>query len=122
MFWVLLAGCGGLRDGKLLRDLDKDEARTLCDEYSEEQTAECTRKGYCTKVSVGGAECDITGGGDAVLSSCAATVQDYRDCMDKLFADPCLVMEGLPSACNWMGDCIIPDKGTTNPVGKPCDQ
>jgi len=113
MFWVLLAGCGGLRDGKELRDLDKEEARELCEEYSEEQTATCTRKGYSTKVSVGGAECDIEGGGDAVLSSCDATVQDYRDCMDLLFEDPCLIMTGLPSACSWQRDCIIEDTDDT---------
>jgi hypothetical protein len=120
MFWVLLAGCGGLRDGKLLRDLDREEAKELCDEYSDEQTAKCKRKGYCAQVSIGGPECNISGGGDAVLSSCDATVQNYRDCMDKLFADPCLLMEGLPNDCNWIRDCIPADT-TTNPVGKPCD-
>ena len=113
MLWVLLAGCGGLRDGKLLRDLDKDEARELCSEYSEEQTASCKRNGSSAKVSVGGVECDISGGGDAVLSSCDATVEDYRSCMDKLFEDPCLVMFGLPSACDWIRDCIIPDTNDT---------
>ena len=127
MLWVLLAGCGGLRDGKLLRDLDKDEASELCKEYSEKQTAECTRKGYCTKVSVGGSECDISGGGDAVLPSCTATVEEYRACMDKLFEEPCLVMTGLPGDCNWIRDCIIPDSvddtGSTGggPEGEPCD-
>jgi hypothetical protein len=126
MLWVLLAGCGGLRDGKELRDLDKEEAQELCKEYDEEQTAECTRKGYCTKVTVGGTECDIEGGGDAVLSSCDATVEDYRNCMDKLFEDPCLVMTGLPSDCNWIRDCVIPDTDDTgnaggDPKGEPCE-
>jgi hypothetical protein len=105
--------CGGLRDGKELRDLDKDEARELCDEYSEEQTATCKRKGYSTEVSVGGPECNIEGGGDAVLSSCDATVEDYRACMDALFEDPCLIMTGLPSVCSWTRDCIIPETDDT---------
>ena len=113
MLWVLLAACGGLRDGKLLRDLDKEEARELCKEYSEEQTATCERNGYTAEVSVGGAQCDLEGGGDAVLPSCPATVEDYRDCMDALFADPCLVMFGLPGVCNWTRDCIIEDTDDT---------
>jgi hypothetical protein len=110
MLWALLA-CGGLHDGKELRDLDKEEARELCKEYAEEQTAKCTRKGYTTTVSVGGTECDLEGGGEAVLTSCDATVEDYRECMDRLFEDPCLIMEGLPSACSWIRDCLVPDQG-----------
>ena len=124
MIWVLLAGCGGL-DKKELRDLDKEEAQEVCDDYSEVKTAECTRKGYCTKVSVGGPECNIEGGGDAVLSSCDATVEDYRACMDALFEDPCLVMTGLPSVCSWMRDCIVDDgadTGNTDPQGEPCPE
>ncbi len=113
MLWLLLAGCGGLRDGKLLIDLDKDEARELCKEYSEEKTAKCTRKGYTTKVTVGGVECDITGGGDAVLTSCDATVADYRACMDALFEDPCLQMTGLPSVCSWVRDCLVEGQNDT---------
>jgi hypothetical protein len=126
MLWVLLAACGGLRDGKLLRDLDKDEASELCKAYSEEKSAECTRKGYCVKITVGGPECGISGGGDAVLPSCDATVEDYRNCMDKLFEDPCLQMTGLPNDCNWIRDCIIPDTvddtgSNVGPEGEPCD-
>ena len=125
MIWVLLAGCGGLRDGKELRDLDKEEARELCKDYEEEQTAKCTRKGYCTMITVGGAECDLEGGGDAVLSSCDATVEDYRACMDALFEDPCLRMTGLPSVCSWQRDCLVPDQGDdtgdpNDPEGEPC--
>jgi hypothetical protein len=113
MIWVLLAGCGGLSDGKELRDLDKEEARELCSEYSEVKTATCKRKGYSTEVTVGGVDCDLEGGGDAVLSSCDATVADYRACMDALFEDPCLVMTGLPSVCSWVRDCIPPDPNDT---------
>ena len=126
MLWVLLAACGGLRDGKLLRDLDKDEARELCKEYSEEKSAECTRNGSCRKMTVGGTECDISGGGDAVLPSCGATVEDYRACMDALFEDPCLQMTGLPTVCNWQRDCIVDDTDDTGmssgPEGEPCDE
>ena len=103
MIWVLLAGCGGLRDGKELRDLDKEDARELCKEYEEVKTATCKRKGYSEEVSVGGPECALEGGGDAVLSSCTATVEDYRACMDALFEDPCLIMFGLPSVCSSFG-------------------
>jgi hypothetical protein len=106
---LLLAGCGGgLRDGKELRELDAAEARELCKEYEEEVTATCTRKGYSVEVSVGGYDCVLAGGGDAVFSSCEATVEDYRGCMDALFEDPCLKIAGLPQICTWMRDCIPP--------------
>lgn len=118
MFWVLMVGCGGgLRDGKLLRDLDKDEARELCGEYSEEKTATCKRDDApgagSVEVTVGGTQCPLEGGGDAVLPSCGATVEDYRACMDALFEDPCLKVFGLPGVCNWQRDCIIEDTDDT---------
>jgi hypothetical protein len=104
--WLILAACGGgLRDKTELRDLEPSEAKELCREYSEEKTATCTRKGYSVEATVGGTDCSIDG--EAVLVSCDATVADFRDCMDALFADPCLVITGLPQVCVWMRDCLV---------------
>jgi hypothetical protein len=105
--WLLLAGCGGLKDGTKLRDLDEDQAKDLCEEYSDEQTAKCDYKGQTIPITVGGTECDVgSAKDDPKMADCDATVGDYRDCMDALYDDPCQLITGLPPECSWFEDCM----------------
>jgi hypothetical protein len=79
---LALAACG-VSDSSLLTELSDSQAVSLCEEYGEKEIT--CGEGEFTFTFTFGADCDTTTA-DETPAECTATVGDYRDCFDAIYA------------------------------------
>lgn len=100
---TLVACGGGIDGGTKLSDLSQGETDDLCQELVDdypEKTVDCG-SGLMVTVGFKSADCtDNTPPG----SSCAATVDDARDCTAALYEGSNACSDSLPAACARLSD------------------
>jgi hypothetical protein len=96
---LALSACG-VSNGTSIADLSDAQATAICEEY-EERVITCEGEGFEFELTYGG-DCEDASVGDAP-EGCEATVGDYRDCFDAVYAqsdEELCSSDGLPSDCD----------------------
>lgn len=96
---LALSACG-VGGSTALKDLSDEQATKVCEEY-DPKTITCG-EGDFTFTFEFATDCDTVGTGD-IPEACEATVGDYRDCLDAIYAlsdEEFCSSEDLPADCD----------------------
>lgn len=87
---MAFAGCGddgggssGLSNSTAASDLTVDEVQALCEELADRGTKTFTCGTETVEIAIDPADCATA---EAFPATCEATVGDFRDCLDAIFA------------------------------------
>jgi hypothetical protein len=101
---ILVIGCGGGIDGSTkLSDLSQADTDDLCDELVDdypEKTVDC---GSGVMITVGFTASDCSDNAPPP-ATCAATVDDVRNCTSALYEGSNACSDNLPAACARLAD------------------